>query len=59
MRRPIGFPISSPVVVRDGTNCVAAHSRCTAKSLAQLRLSEVEKANIATLEGIERHKRCR
>jgi YARHG domain-containing protein len=34
-------------------------SRCTVKTLAGLQLSEVEQANIATLEGIERRKRCR
>ena len=32
--------------------------RCSANSVAELKLSEVEKANVATLEKVERGKNC-
>jgi hypothetical protein len=32
--------------------------RCSANSVAELKLSEVEKANVATLEKAERSKSC-
>ncbi|MGH6875235.1 MAG: YARHG domain-containing protein [Aestuariivirgaceae bacterium] len=34
------------------------NSRCSVNSIAKLRLSLVEKANIATLRKLERSKRC-
>ena len=32
--------------------------RCSANSVAELKLSDVEKANVATLEKVERSKNC-